>query len=219
MTAVAGTDHRTARSLTVTLLAPVAPGAVEVAPVLERAGRTVAGATVRLAQGGRTVATGMATFGTVGEGPLRLDRRMPAVPAPDCCEPLTGARALGGEGLLIEHRPAAPPLPLSGSEHARIIVWMRLTEDRPVDALSAVVLADGAVPALYGVLDAFTPIPTIDLAVQFADLQAACASPWVLGVFEHVRAADGYTVEDAELWTPDGRLVLIGRQLRRVLAP
>jgi hypothetical protein len=96
---------------------------------------------------------------------------------------------------------------------------MRLGEDRPIDAASALVLADGAVPALYGCLNAFVPIPTIELGVQFADLGAAAGSPWVLGVFDHLRAADGYSVEDAELWTPDGRLVLSGRQLRRVLAP
>jgi acyl-CoA thioesterase len=142
---------------------------------------------------------------------------MPDVPPPERCAPLVAEPVPGSDGLLIEHRPAAAPLPLAGSADARIVVWMRLTEERPVDALAALMLADGAVPALFGALDAFVPIPTVDLSVQFADVEAASGSPWVLGVFRHVHAGDGYTVEDGELWTPDGRLVLSARQLRRVL--
>lgn len=206
-------------SLTLTLLAPAAAGRVEAVAGVERTGRTIAGTTVRLHQNGGTAAIGMATFGERRDGPARLDRRMPRVPPPEACEPLDGEPVPDTAGLSIEHRPAAAPLPLSGADEARIAVWMRLAEDRPVDALSALVLADGAVPALYAALTEFVPIPTVDLAVQFADLDAASRSPWMLGVFDHLRAADGYTVEDAELWTPDGALVLSGRQLRRVLAP
>jgi acyl-CoA thioesterase len=217
MAAVAGSETRAPRSLAMTLLAPVRAGEVDVAPVAERTGRTVAAASVRLRQSGATAAVGMATFGSARSGPRRLDRRMPDVPPPERCEPLGGEPVPGSEGLPIEHRPAAAPLPLSGSDEARIVVWMRLSEDRPIDALSALVLADGAVPALYGCLDRFVPIPTVDLTVQFGELEDV--GPWALGVFDHLRAADGYTVEDAELWSRDGRLVLSGRQLRRVLAP
>jgi acyl-CoA thioesterase len=218
MASLAGGD-RPPRSLTLALLSSITGGELRVLPTIEHAGRTLTAATVRLRQNGTTAATGMAIFGAARPGPARLDRSMPNVPPPEECQPLAAKPVPGSDGLGIEHRPAAAPLPLSGSSEARIVVWMRLSEDRPIDAASALVLADGAVPALYGCLGAFVPIPTIELGVQFADIGAATSSPWVLGVFDHLRAADGYSVEDAELWTPDGRLVLSGRQLRRVLSP
>lgn len=210
--------RRPPRSLTAALLASVAAGTLEIEAHLERDGGTISATSARLSQNGLTVGTAMALFGDAEPGPERLDRRMPDVPPPEDCQPLGQTPVPGSEGLSIEPRPAAPPLPLSGSDQARLVVWLRTSSVEPIDAATAVVLADGAVPALYGCLDAYVPIPTIELAVQFADLGAATDSPWLLGSFDHLHAADGYTVEDIELWAPTGQLVLTGRQLRRVLA-
>jgi acyl-CoA thioesterase len=57
------------------------------------------------------------------------------------------------------------------------------------------------------------------MAIHFAALDAMADSPWLLGAVRTTHAADGYAIEDGELWTPDGRLVLQSRQLRRILEP
>jgi hypothetical protein len=144
---------------------------------------------------------------------------MPDVPPPAECRPLIEKPiAEAGVGLLVEHRPARPPIPLTGGDRAEIVVW-RLVEDRPVDALSAAMLADAGPPALYGRLSQYVAMPSTDLTIHFADLAAASAGPWVLGVFRTSHAASGYAIEDGELWTEEGRLVLQARQLRRILQP
>src|SRR5262249_13082630 len=118
-----------------------------------------------------------------------------------------------------EHRAAAPPLPLTGAAAAELYVWLRMTEDRPLDALSACFLADAAPPALIATLTDFAPIPSAEIALHFAggDVLTSASSPWLLGVFRNRDAGDGYATEDGELWTPDGELVLLSRQLRRLL--
>lgn len=210
---------RSPRALTLTLASAATGGALEVDATVAHAGGSLSATSVRLAQGGRVAALGVATFGAARPGITRDDRRMPAVPPPEDCAPLVEAPVAEAQGLPIEHRPAAAPLPLSGSGVARIVVWMRRRAGDPLDAAGATLLADGAVPALFGAIDAFVAMPTVELSLQFADIAAAARSPWVLGVFESVFAADGYAVEDGELWTPDGTLILTARQLRRVQAP
>ncbi len=219
MTRAVDNPAQSIRTLALTFLAPCAEGPLALHPIVERAGPTVTGASVRLQQD-TTIGFGMATFGADRPGLIRLDRSMPAVPAPEECNPLGAEPVPGSGGLMIVHRPAAPPLPFAGSDQARIAVWMRFGEDRPLDAVSTIVLADGAVPALYGTLDAFLAMPTIDFTIQIADVaERAQDSPWVLGVFSNVHAAAGYAVEDAELWSPDAHLLLTGRQTRRVSLP
>jgi acyl-CoA thioesterase len=120
-------------------------------------------------------------------------------------------------GLLVEHRPAAGPLPLSGADRAELLVWMRLVEDRPLDELLLTFLADSAPPALYAVLRDAVPMPTADLTVHLAPPRDRPPGPWALGVVRGLIAADGYAVEDGELWAPDGELLATSRQLRRVL--
>jgi acyl-Coa thioesterase superfamily protein len=142
---------------------------------------------------------------------------MPDVPPPEECRPLVEKPvAEASAGYLVEHRPAAPPLPLTGGDRARILVWMRLVEDRPIDALAATMLADAGPPALYGRLSEFVAMPSVEIALHFADLSAAAKSPWLLADLRTTYAADGYAIEDGELWTPGARLVLQARQLRVV---
>jgi acyl-CoA thioesterase len=210
--------ERTTRALSVHLLAPVRPGDLEVHRRLEREGRSMAAASGRLEQEGRTVATALASFGRTAAALTHDGLRMPTVPTPDELEPLVAkpvpdARA----GLLVEHRPAAGPLPLSGADRAEILVWMRLLEDRPLDDLLLTFLADAAPPALYAMLREAVPMPTADLTLHLAPAAGRARGRWVLGVVRSRVAGDGYAVEDGELWAPDGELLATSRQLRRVL--
>jgi len=218
LVAAVGDARLRPRSLTVHLLEPVAAGTIELEPRVERRGRGSSTATVRLRQAGRTVAVATGALGADRPGIEHMALAMPSVPPPEACEPL-GGRPVPQAGMsqYVEHRPAAAPLPFAGSDRAEILVWMRLAEDRDVDDLAATFLADAAVPALYATLTSYVAMPTTDLTLHYGARPAA-ASPWVLGVFRTRRAADGYALEDGELWAPDGTLLASARQLRRVLA-
>jgi acyl-CoA thioesterase len=220
MAALAADAERTPRSLTSHLLAPVRPGTVELFPRLGRTGGSMTSTWLRMEQDGAVVATALASFGKPRPSVGHIGLVMPDVPPPAQCRPLIETPvAEARAGLLLEHRPAGLPLPLSGGDRAEILVWMRLLEDRPVDALSAAMLADAAPPALYGRLSEYVAMPSTEITLHFADLAAAAAARWVLGVFRTTHAAAGYAIEDGELWTEDRHLVLQARQLRRILQP
>lgn len=215
---IVGDGARVARSLTVHLLAPVSPGALELSGAVERAGSTMTYASLRIHREGAAVLTALGSFGRERDSVAHQGAVMPDVPAPNECRPLLEKPVEQAQaGLLVEHRPAAAPLPLSGGERAEILVWMRLLEDRPLDALCACMLADAGPPALYGLLSSYVAMPSTEITLHFADVAAAAASPWLLGVFRTRSAGGGYAVEDGELWTPGGQLVLHERQQRRIL--
>ena len=108
-----------------------------------------------------------------------------------------------------------PPASAGGLTPAELVAWMRHGEDRSVDVISATFLADALAPALYGALRKYVPMPSTDITIHYAD--PVSDGPWVLARVRNRVASDGYAIEDGELWSPDGRLLLHSRQLRRVL--
>ena len=166
-------------------------------------------------QGGRLVGLALATFGKGHASIEQQQLHMPDVPPPDECEPLI-KRPVPGE-FPVEHRPARDPLPLTGGDAPELLAWMRITTDAaPTDVERATFLADALAPALYGQLSEYVPMPSAEIAVHYASTETH-PSPWVLAVARNRIAGDGYATEDSELWTPDGRLLLVARQLRRIL--
>ncbi|HEV2999901.1 MAG TPA: thioesterase family protein [Solirubrobacteraceae bacterium] len=217
MAGAVGDPQRRPRSLTMHLLAPVAPGPVELEPRVERAGGTMTSVSLRLLQEGATVGTALGAFGRARPSLERSDASMPAVPPPEQLAPLA-APPVPQATLHVEHRPAAGPLPLSGGDRAELVVWVRLADDRPVDPPAATFLADAAAPALYAVLTDYVAMPSADVTLHFAPGPPP-DDPWVLLAVRSRFAAEGYALEDGELWARDGRLLLRSGQLRRVLAP
>lgn len=214
MAAAVGDVARDPRSLTVQLLAPVAPGDIDLDPRVERHGRSLSSASVRLAQHGELVAVGLAAFGAAGASLEHEDERMPDVPPPEELRPLLDLPVPESE-MQVEHRPAAGPLPLSGGDVAELVAWMRTAAERPPDVYDATYLADALAPALYGALTEYVAMPSAEIALHFAPRRRT-RSPWVLGRVRNRFAAEGYAVEDGELWTREGELILRSRQLRRV---
>lgn len=216
---VIGDVEREPRSLTIQLLAPIAIGPLQVTTQPSRVGRSMSAGSVRMEQDGETVAVAVGAFGRPVPSLARRDVAMPDVPPPEDCDVVVLAPpGAGSFKHVAEHRAAAPPLPLSGAADAELFAWMRMTEDRSLDALSACFLADAAPPALVATMTEFAAIPSAEIALHFAaGGLAETSSPWLLGAVHNRDAGDGYATEDGELWTPDGQLVVLSRQLRRLL--
>ena len=141
---------------------------------------------------------------------------MPDVPPPEECEVVVlTPPGVGSFKHVAEHRAAAPPLPLSGAADAELSVWLRMTEERPLDALSACFLADAAPPALLATLTEFAPIPSAEIRCT--------PPPAVFGGGVEPVAARGATATRGGLrrrTVSCGRRMRAGalsRQLRRVL--
>ena len=101
----------------------------------------------------------------------------------------------------------------SSSEHALTGGWLGLLEERPIDALTVLVLADAWYPAPWPRLKSLAPAPTIELSVLFRAplpldrLAAARQVPL------DASCATGSSRRTGVLWAPDGTLVAQSRQL------
>lgn len=223
MDAVVG-EGRTLRSIHVDLRGAVAPGVLELAPSLDREGRSVSFASVVATQAGRER---VAASGVYGD-PVESDGRTPVDYAPrtralrpearpvDELEPwvMPGSPAL----TTIEYRPANDNRPAGNTVEADLHVWMRIIgDDAPVDAARALALLDAPAPGLYATVDRPFPIPTVEFTAHLLPAVHRATSPWVLARMQTVVAAEGYAVDDCELWSRDGALIALGRQLRRAI--
>src|SRR5918996_3675775 len=77
LTEAVGDPTRSPRSLTVHYAAPPAEGALEIATVIERAGRSLTSCSARLTQDGKLIGLALAAFSRPRAGPQFADIRPP----------------------------------------------------------------------------------------------------------------------------------------------
>lgn len=146
---------------------------------------------------------------------------MPAVPPAAECARFRVPREISPVAAHLEIRPAAGSLPLTGrtgADAAWMCAWLRLVPDRPVDEAVAAVFCDALPPGVFPLLTVPVRMPTVQLAVHFhADLRAEPVTGPVLAVQRNVTTGGGWSADDGELWSADGRLLAQVRQLRRIL--
>lgn len=207
-------------SLVVHYTRPGTEGPAEVHARREHSGRSVVTVAGRLVQSGTTVATALATFASSRAGPEFCDRQMPVAPPPEAC-PVPGPSARLPIVERFDTLRAIGGAPRSGGAPALTGGWIRLREPRPVDALSAVALLDGWMPAVFVRSREAIGISTVMLCVHFrcALPVPGDASDYSLAVFRSEMAGDGFVDEDGELWSPGGLLLAQSRQVIMTFPP
>ena len=212
---------RPPRSLTLYFLSSPKAEPVTLRPLVERTGRSMTMASVRMEQSGVPVALGLAAFSGPWSGETLDESPMPEVEPP---APRTEARQYLDEAprppfreLLVMQRRFGAPF-FTRADHAETGGWLGLREERPMDALSVVLLADAWFPAPWPRVDELMPAPTIEMTVYFR-APLPLPDPLLLGRFRTSLVRDGFFEETGELWTPDGTLVAQSRQLALLLQP
>lgn len=207
---------RMARSMTMHFLRAPQPGPIAVQARVERAGRSLSALSARLEQGGELMALALGAFSAPWESPEINESPMPDVAPSDGRKPLAEMFPQAGpfpdfaQRLTMQPRFGAPPF--SGADVSEIGGWLGLVEERPIDSLATVLLADAWFPAPWPRLRKLAPAPTIDLTVHFR-APLPIEATLVLGRFRTRLVRDGFFEEDGELWAPDGTLVAQSRQL------
>jgi acyl-coenzyme A thioesterase PaaI-like protein len=206
-------EGRQPRSLTVHFLRPPLVGPVRAVAVVERAGRSMTTVTGRLEQDGRPVALGMGAFAGAYEAPAVGSWEMPSVAPPqDEVAPLPDAPPFIRQLVL---QPRFGDHMFTGSSDATVGGWIGLREPRPLDGPVLCIFADAWYPAIWPQMTEMHAAPTIDLTVHFR-----CPLPVtgpLLARFTSRLSRDGYFEEDGELWSSDGTLVALSRQLALLL--
>jgi acyl-CoA thioesterase len=205
-------------SLSVDFLQPARPGPVEISVHNLRPGRNHDAVEGRLISEGALIATASALFGSP-RSPLSYEpRQAPAMPSPRECQWWDG----GGwdSPVLAQYQARVPESPPNGEGMpVSNAAWLRLVGDWELDWFSLTFLADAWVPPIFGVLP--RPVraaPTLSMSFWYSGRGAATDSDtFVMGCFRAEQACDGYVIEDGELWSEAGDLLLRCRQVAVVV--
>jgi Acyl-CoA thioesterase C-terminal domain/Acyl-CoA thioesterase N-terminal domain len=197
-------------------LAPAPAGPCHVDVSLVRAGRRTATATAALVQGDREILRALGTFADqVDGGPTLITGGPPELPPyADCIRPSPpdfapfpalnerlAVRLRPGDGDFRDGRPTGV---------AEIAGWFAFADERPVDAIGLLFVADAFAPAVFNTGLPIAWVPTVELTVHVRGVPAA--GP-LRCLFRSRFIQGGLLEEDGEVWDSAGRLVAQSRQL------
>lgn len=211
---VAGSPFPQPLSMTYHYLTPPTPGPVEVGVEPVRVGRSHATMRAEMVQDA-PIAVALATLGRFRpEEPVSIQESPPHYPPPDQCVSGKGPAVPGMTFRdRFNYRVAEPDdifFLRTRPGPARTGGWTRLS-DRATDILAVPLLMDCWPPAMFSTFLGGTA-PTLELTVHW---RADPGPGWHLTLFRSRFLQGGYTEEDGELWSEDGRLVAQSRQLAR----
>lgn len=209
------------RSVTTHFLRPPAPGPVVVEATVERRGRTVLAVSARMWQNDELMLLALGAFGRPFAGETAFPNRpMPDVgPPPDALPPFRAPEGVWVPPVAERCRwvPCLGTHPRDRGGHEPVSGgWMGLDKPAPLDAPALVFYSDAWVPTAFLQLGGTVLAPTVELTVQFRETLPHAGTDHttpVLGRFSTNGSAEGYFVEDGELWAPDGTLLAQSRQL------
>jgi acyl-CoA thioesterase len=212
------------RTITVHFCAPAKPGSATILVEVVRAGILVRH--LRLTMTNRD---GVVAMGTATAAAARIDvpiaasfqhHPMPVVMAYDDCAVVdVDLPIMPTFARNFAYRFCGGDLPYSGGAHAHALAWLELRSAREITSLQVPVWLDALPPALLSRLDGPRAAATVDWTVTlFPEVHTASAVGAVGLVEVHSRqAGQGYAEEQDRLWSRDGRLLGIARQLYAVL--
>lgn len=213
---------RPLRAIHAELLGGVRPGSLAIDVAVDRAGRSVSYASARGSQDGALRLRATAVLGDGASGPLGQALAVtdalltpPCVPAP---EALGDWRVPGSPALrTVQFRPATENRPTDG-DRPEFHVWIAIDGDpAPLDPWRLLTLCDAPAPGLFGLVTEPFAIPTVELTAQLLPAAREPSGRWALARMRTIAAAEGWSIDDCELWDEAGQPLLVSRQTRRVL--
>lgn len=209
-------------TVTAALHRPVSTGPAMIEVGQPFGGRTAPGVAVELRQD-EVAASGSVRLmaDSAVSGPRAWPWRSPGArllgQRPEQLEPLHLPAELVPFGQHVDIRPVGTARPLAGGRVPELSAWVRAVPATPFEPALAVVLLDALAPSLYAVRTDPVPIPTVEMTAHL--LEHADVPDWLLVEQRTTWASTTLCLDDAALWTADGRLVAQARQVRRILTP
>jgi len=198
-------------ALTVNYAGPVRDGEFEIATREIRTSRSTQHWFAELVQGPeREVSTtATAVFGTRRETWAHVEARPPALPPRESLVPSRGT-SVAPWSARYERRT------LDDLDAGEARSWLADVPPRPIDFPGLASLCDAFRPWLFARRPQRTPIGTVTMNVYFhaaADELAAIGATPLQGVARTNAIHRGFFDQEAQLWTPDGRLLATTQQV------
>jgi acyl-CoA thioesterase len=203
---------RPLRSITLHYIGRPEVGPAEVRVETDRHGRSVSFMRARLVQDGRLMATAAAIFADERDG-IDLDQvDTPAVTTPDETLELPDSPDGPPFSHQFDYRPAIGTPTFGGGDEALTGGWLRLRDDRALDAATLVAFTDSWFPAVFTTRAEPLAVPTLELTVHLRG-RLPRQHDWALGRYRTRLARHGFMEEEAEIFSRDGELLAQARQL------
>ena len=214
MTAAVDDRSRALRSFATQFASIPRPGRVDIEVTVERTGKSMTTTSARLLQEGRVLQVAHAASSTTRPGLVYDDYRRPRAADPGDTPRFESS---GGVGHFQNADVRLDPdhVLFGGAAEARVAAWLRPLQGEPIDAAWLVAMCDLLPPAVFSRTTGPTPAATIEYVVHLAASAPAIAPGEFVYLSCHSPLSDeGFAVEDATMWAPDGRVLAVARQTR-----
>ena len=214
MTAAVDDPSRAPRSFATQFASVPRPGPVDVEVNVERTGTSMTTTSARLLQEERVLQVAHAASSSTRPGLAYDDHVRPRDAGPGDTPRFAPP---GGPGHFQNADVRLDPdaVPFSGGDQAWVAAWLRPLHGEPIDAAWLVTMCDFLPPAVFSRTTGPIKAATIEYVVHLATgepsvppgeyVYLSCRSPL---------ASEGFALEDATLWAPDGRVLAVARQTR-----
>ncbi|AQZ95321.1 acyl-CoA thioesterase [Halopseudomonas phragmitis] len=208
---------RPVRSIMVSFVAPVAPGAMDIRVQLLREGKAASQIQATAYQGDQVCAVMLASFGGERESMVHVEPdKAPAFSAPDEGHTFPFLPGLTPDFTqYFDYRYTVGKMPFMGSTQKVMGGWIKLREEstQAVSVAQTLALLDAWPPAVFSMLKKPTSGSSLTWTISFVNLPDNCsANDWWQYLADIHSSANGYGHIDATLWDKHGEVTVISRQ-------
>jgi acyl-CoA thioesterase len=214
MTAAVDDPSRAVRSFATQFASVPRPGPVDIEVTVERTGNSMTTTSARLLQEGRVLQVAHAASSTVRPGLAYDDHVRPRDADPGDTPRFASPGGVGHfRNVDVRLDPAA--VPFGGGDEAWVAPWIRPLEDEAIDAAWVVAMCDLLPPAVFSRATGPVKAASIEYVVHLATGEPALPrGEYVYLSCRSPLSYEGFAVEDATMWAPDGRVLAVARQTR-----
>ena len=210
------------RSMSISFVAPAAPGSATLSYRILRQGSSVIQVAVELKQQGDVMLSVLASLGKARASQVQVDgERAPDLKTVNDGPGLPDAEIVPEFAKNYDYRITSGGMPFSGQPGRTFGGWIRFRHEQETLTTAAIIaLVDAWPPAVLPHLKQPAPASSLTWTIEFPDkeLSSFNTHDWYQyeAFIEH--AADGYGHSRAGLWREDGELLAISRQSFTVFA-
>jgi acyl-CoA thioesterase len=205
---------RVLRSFATQFAAVPRPGPVDIEVTVERTGGSMTTTSARLVQEGRVLQVAHAASSTARPG-LTYDDYIRPRGADPGDTPRFASPGGVGHFLNVDVRLDPGAVPFGGGDAAWVAAWIRPLDDEPIDVAWVVAMCDLLPPAVFSRTTGPVKAASIEYVVHLATGEPSVpAGEYVYLSCRSPLSNEGFAVEDATMWAPDGRVLAVARQTR-----